>query len=156
MIILEKLHWAPGIYPVADFMAGTVNTDIIECKSAVGVLFQITKGIGLTGTSTITIQACDTIVPGNTTAVAFMYRSTAAGGTDVWSDWAQATATGFVTTAGSNQMYQCFVPAAELASEGYGYVRLNAVEVVASAVTGCINMAVVQGRVQPEVESLLD
>ena len=72
---LDKEHLIPGIYPVADAFAGTAATDIVECMSAVGVVFDIVKGVGTTGTSTITVLACDDTTPSNSTAVAFMYRA---------------------------------------------------------------------------------
>lgn len=153
MYTLEQFHWVPGIYPVADFMAGGNSTDIVRCESAVGVLFQITKGIGAAGTSVITIDACSTVGPAATAAVPFQYRVSTT--PDTWGAWTQATATGFGTTAGSNQMYQIFVPAAHLAALGYAYVRLTWAQLVAGTVVGCINMAVVQPRYQPVPATLL-
>jgi hypothetical protein len=150
---VEQFHWVPVLYPVADAFAGTVNTDIVNCESAVGVLFQITKGVGLTGTSTITVDACDDGTPTNSTAVAFRYRISTT--PDTWGAWTEATSTGFTTTAGSNQMYQVFVPASELAAQGYGYARLSAVEVVNNPVVGCVNAAVVCPRYQPVPATLL-
>lgn len=137
---VDKFHWVPVLYPVADGFAGTVNTDIVRVDGE-GMLWHITKGVGATGTSTIVVQACDTVGPANVAAVAFMYRISTT--PDIWGDWTQATVTGFTTTAGSNQMYQIYVDAAELASEGYAYARLNMVEVVANAVLGGVNAAVV-------------
>lgn len=153
MDILESLHWIGGLVPVADAFAGTVYTDIFEVQGE-GALGLIFKGAGATGTSTITVEACDDVTPSNSTAVAFMYR--AATTLDTWGAWTQATTAGFATTAGANQMYQVYVPAAELASEGYGYVRLKAVEVVNSPVAGCIACAVVNPRTQPQPVSLIN
>jgi len=155
MYVLEQLHLVPGIYPVADFMAGTVNSDIVKCESAVGMRFTIIKGVSTatTGTSTITIQACDTVAPGTATAVAFQYRISTT--PDTWGAWTQALAAGFVTTAGSNQAYEIFVPAANLAALGFAYARLHAVEVVDDPVVGCVNIEVVQPRYQPVPATLL-
>ena len=150
---VEQFHWIPVLYPVADAFAGTVNTDIVNCESAVGVLFQITKGVGATGTSTITIDACDDVTPTNSTAVAFRYRTSTT--PDTWSTWTEATATGFTTTAGSNQLYEVFVPASELAAQCYGYVRQTATEVVNNPVLGGVNAAVVCPRYQPVPATLL-
>lgn len=153
MNILEQLHLIPVLYPVADAFAGTVNTDIVKCQSAVGMRFTIIKGVGATGTSTITIDACDTAVPGTATAVAFQYRISTT--PDVWSVWAQAAAAGFATTAGSNQAYEIFVRAADLGALGFEYARLTAVEVVNNPVTGCVNCEVLQPRYQPVPATLL-
>jgi len=154
MYTLEQFHWVPGIYPVDDFMPNAGgSTDIIRCESAVGVMFQITKGAGAAGTSVITIDACSTAGPAATAAVPFQYRVSTT--PDTWGAWLQATATGFTTTAGANQMYQIFVPAAHLAALGYAYVRLTYAAAVAQAVTGCVNIAVVQPRYQPVPATLL-
>lgn len=150
---VEQFWPIPVLYPVADAFAGTVNTDIVNCESAVGVLFVITKGVGTTGTSTITIDACDDVTPTNSTAVAFRYRASTT--PDTWGAWTEATSTGFTTTAGSNQLYEVFVSAAALAEQGYGYVRLTAVEVVNAAVLGGVNAYIVCPRYQPVPATLL-
>ncbi len=154
MYLLDKLHWVPVLYPVANAFAGTVNTDIVKCESAVGISFQITKGVGATGTTTITAQGCDTVAPGTATAIACQYRASTT--PDVWGAWTQATAAaGFATTAGSNQMYEIFIRAADIAALGFAYARLNMVELVANPVLGGVNCAVVQPRYQPVPATLL-
>ena len=153
MYVLEQLHLVPGIYPVADFMAATVNSDVVKCESAVGMRFTIIKGVGALGTSTITIDACDDVTPTTTSAVTFQYRISTT--PDTWGAWTQAAATGFTTTAGSNQAYEIFVRAADLAAVGYAYARLHAVEVVNDPVVGCVNIEVLQPRYQPVPATLL-
>jgi hypothetical protein len=155
MEVLENLHLVPGIYPVADFMAGTVQTDIVNCESAAGVVFWIFRGDATAGTETgtVTVQACDTVVPGTATAVAFQYRISTT--PDTWSAWAQAAAAGFTMTAGDNQLYEVFVPAANLAALGFSYVRLQIVEVINDPVVGAILMAVVKPRYQPVPATLI-
>ena len=151
-----ELHFVNAIVPVADAFSGTVNSDVIEANGE-GVLFVLYKGVGTTGTSTITIDACDDTTPSNTTAVPFIYRVTSAAG-DTWGAWTAATTTGFVTTAGSNLMAQIYVDAAELAEEGYEYCRLTAIEVVATddPVLGGVLAAVVNPRYQVQNSSLID
>ncbi len=154
MYLLDKLHWVPVLYPVADMWNGTVTTDIVKCQSAVGIAFQITKGVGATGTTTITAQGCDTVVPGTATAIPCQYRVSTT--PDTWGAWAQATAAaGFATTAGANQMYEIFIRAADLAAFGFAYARLSMVELVNNPVIGGINCAVVQPRYQPVPATLL-
>jgi hypothetical protein len=152
MNILEGLHFVKGIDPIADAFAGTVSTDVfkVQGEGAWGMRYH---GVGATGTSTITAEACDNVTPSNTTAVAFMYRISTTG--DTWGAWTQATATGFTTTAGSSQMYEMFVPAAELASEGYGYCRFKFTEVVDNPVLGGVLCAVVNPRVQPVAATVI-
>lgn len=153
MEVLERLHWVPVLYPVADGFAGTVNTDIVNCEGA-GLLFQITKGVGATGTTTITAQGCDDVAPTTATAIACQYRISTT--PDVWGAWTQATAAaGFATTAGSNQMYQVFVRAADIGALGFGYGRLNMVELVNNPVLGGVNCAVVDPLYQPESSTML-
>jgi len=155
MFILDQLHVVPGIYPAADFMAGTVQTDIVKCQSAVGVRFLIFRGDATAGTETgtVTVQACDTVVPGTATAVAFQYRISTT--PDTWGAWTQALAAGFTMTAGDNQIYDVFVPAANCAALGFAYCRLQIVEVVNDPVVGAILIEVVQPRYQPVPATLL-
>ena len=155
MYILEQLHIVPGIYPVADFMAGTVQTDIVNCQSAEGVVFWIFRGDATAGTETgtVTVEACDDVTRTLNTAVAFQYRISTT--PDVWGAWAQALAAGFVMTAGDNQVYEVFVPAANLAALGRAYTRLQIVEVINDPVVGAILMAVVKPRYQPVPATLI-
>lgn len=149
----QEIHWVKGIDPVADAFDGTVNTDIFELWGR-EALFMIYKGVGLTGTSLITIDACDTIVPGATTAVPFRYRICTA--TDAWGAWTAATAAGFTTTVGSSQMYEIRVDAADVGAAGYGYVRLTAVEVANNPVLGGVLAGVCGLRYREQPESLID
>lgn len=153
MQLLDKLHWVKGIDPIADAFAGTVETDIVECLGQ-GVLFLRYDGVGTTGTSVVTVQACSTIGPAATTVVPFIYRVCTA--TDVWGNWTAATTAGFTTTAGSSQMYQIYVDAAHLAETGYGYVRAVFTESVDSEVLGGVLIAVVNLRYGEQPESLID
>ena len=154
MQILDKLHWVKGIDPVADAFSGTVETDIVEGLGQ-GVLFFRYDGVGTTGTSVVTVQACSTIGPGATTAVPFIYRICTS--TDVWGNWTAATAAaGFTTTTGSSQMYQIYVDAAHLAETGYGYVRAVFTEDEDSPVLGGVLIAVVNLRYGEQPESLID
>jgi len=150
---LSMLHWIKGIDPVADAFSGTVTTDVVDAQGE-GVLFLIYKGVGATGTSTITVLAADDTTPSNTTAVEFLYRTNTSG--DTWSSWATAAAAGFTTTAGSSQMYQIYCDAAQLAEESYGYVQLQAVEVADDPVLGGIAIAVSNLRYAEQPSSLVD
>ncbi|RLC77704.1 MAG: hypothetical protein DRJ03_26415 [Chloroflexi bacterium] len=151
MQLLDKLHWMKGIDPVADAFSGTASTDIVKAMGE-GVLFIRYHGVGTTGTSTVTVEACDDTTPSNSTAVAFMYRTCTSG--DTWGAWTTATASGFTTTAGSSQMYQIYVDSAELAEEGYGYVRAKFTESVDDPVLGCVLIAIVNQRYGEQPESL--
>jgi len=150
---LEELHLLPGIDPIADAFSGTVNTDIVEVQGE-GVLFVIGKGVGTTGTSVITVDACSTIGAAATTAIAFNYRASTT--PDTWGDVTAATATGFTTTAGSSQRYMIDVPAANVGATGYAYVRLTATESAVAAVLGYVDIYVYGLRYAPQPSSLID
>lgn len=139
-------HKMKGLDPVADAFAGTVYTDIVAACGA-GLLATIYKGAGATGTSTVTVEACDDVTPTTSTAVAFMYRACTSG--DTWGAWTQATTAGFATTAGASQLYEIFVPASEIGAEGYTYARLKFVEVENDPVLGGVLLEVVKPNYAP-------
>lgn len=149
--IPSDLHFVKGLDPVADFMSGTVYTDIIEVMGE-GIGFLIYKGVGTTGTSTITVQACDDVSASNSSAVVFWYKQI--GTTD--SGWTAATTAGFTTTAGSSDMYLIAAPKDVFASTGYKYARLKAVESADSPVLGGIAAFVYGLRYSPQPVSLID
>lgn len=149
--IPSDLHFVKGLDPVADFMAGTAVTDVIEVGGE-GIGFLIYKGVGATGTSTITVLACDDTTPTNTAAVPFWYKRI--GATD--SGWTAATAAGFATTAGSSDMYLIAAPRDVFASSGYRYARLSAAEVANDPVLGGIAAFVYGLRYGPQPASLID
>ena len=148
-----EMHVVPVLYPVADAFAGTVNTDIVEVQGE-GVLFVLTKGVGTTGTSTLTVDACDDVSASNTHALAYKYRISTT--PDTWGAWTEATTSGFTTTAGSNQVYQIWAAAEEFAHIGYAYARLTAVEVANDPVLGGVNAFIIGGRYKEAPESYLD
>jgi hypothetical protein len=129
---LATQHAVIGLAPVADALSGTIASDIVDMSGHQSCVFTLFKGVGTTGTSTITVEACDDVTPTTTAAVPFYYRALTA--TDVNGAMTAATSAGFTTTAGSAQIYTIQVDQAELASAGYKYVRLKAVEVVDSPV----------------------
>lgn len=64
-----------GIAPVADFADTVQSTDVFNASNYKQTNFIIVKGVGATGTSTITVEGCDDVTPTNTTAVPFRYRA---------------------------------------------------------------------------------
>lgn len=125
-----------GLDPVADAFSGTVYSDVISMRNHQTCEFVIYKGVGATGTSTITVQACDDTTPSTTSAIEFAYQEIASG--DTPGSITKATTAGFTTTAGSSGIVRVFVDADQLAASGYGFVRLKAVESVDSPVLGGI------------------
>jgi hypothetical protein len=154
MQFTEHVHLIGGLPPNADAFAGDVYTDIFEVQGE-GAWFLYWMGTNDDNAySTITIEACSNIAAGATTAVAFMYRASTT--FDTWGAWTQAETTGFATAQTSDNMYEIFVPASELASAGYAYVRLKAHEEDNHAVDGVVLAGVVNPRYQVQPTSLID
>lgn len=139
----HNIHWTNGLVPLADYIDTNRATDIIKCESG-GALFLVYEGAGATGTATITIEACDNVTPSNTTAIPFIYRAMTTA--DTWGAWTAATTAGFGTTAGANHLYEIYADSAEMAEEGYGYVRLQLTELVNGAVLGGVIIGLVDTR----------
>lgn len=142
--LLQNLHFVKGLDPVADALSGTVGSDVVDVSNHGTALFVIYKGVGATGTSVVTVEACDDVTPSNTTAVPFSYKAITS--TDVQGAVTAAAAAGFTLTAGSSQIYAVQVDTQELASAGYKYVRLKAVESVDSPVLAGILIALAQPK----------
>jgi hypothetical protein len=78
-LLMEQLHFVKGIDPVADVFDTTQYSDVVDMSEYNRALFAIYIGVGATGTSTLTVEACDDIVPTNVSAVPFYYRQTPLG-----------------------------------------------------------------------------
>src|SRR5687768_1193730 len=115
--LAQKVHFVKGLDPVADAFAGTVGSDIVNMSGYSGVTFVVHKGVGTTGTSTLTVEACDDVSASNTTAIPFRYKAITSGDTE--GALTAATTAGFTTTAGSSQVYVIEVDAEELGDTGY-------------------------------------
>ena len=134
--LLQYAHFMKGLDAVADAFDGTVYSDIYNMGDYHSIVFIIHKGVGTTGTSTITVEASDDVSATNTTAIPFRYKAITTGDTE--GALTAATTSGFTTTAGSSQLYVVEVDSAELGDTGYQYVRLAAVEVADDPVLGGI------------------
>lgn len=141
--MLETMKFAKGIDPVANAFASTVRSDVYSMRDHGRILFVIYCGVGTTGTSTLTVNACDDVVPSNRTAIPFWYRQILT--TDVDSAITRATTAGFTTTAGSSKIVLVEADAKDMAASGYGFIELTAIESAASAVLGGV-MAILGGR----------
>lgn len=131
-LLMERLQFIKGIDPVADCFDSTVYSDVVNMRNLHKVAFVTFVGVGTTGTSTLTVQACDDVVPSNRTAIAFKYREILTGDTE--GAITDAASTGYVTTAGSSKIIVVEVDESALAPSGYGYVQLKAIESVNSPV----------------------
>jgi len=136
-VLTENANIVQGLPPASAAM--TLDSDVINVANQHSVTFIIHKGAGAVGTGTVTVQACDTVGPGNTTAIPFQYRRMVGTG-NAWGALTVATAAGFVTTASANDLYEITVDPAEVtnaivnAARGNHFVRLHIVQVDATAV----------------------
>jgi hypothetical protein len=150
-LCFNDCHYVRGLAYSADVFAGTVYTDVVSVKNHHEVDFIVNVELGSTGTSTITVQACDDVVPTSTSTIPF-YVQKYTGSDDVPGEVTAVAAAGFVTTAGAQaQLYRIVVNTSELAASGYGYVRLKAVEVVNDPVAGSILIELCQARYKREI-----
>jgi hypothetical protein len=132
----ERNHLVKGLDPVADAFSGTVYSDVVSMRNFDHATFIIYTGVGATGTSTITVEACDDFTPSNVSAIPFRYREITSGDTPGILTYSENT--GYVTTAGSSKIIAVEVDAEKLAASGYPNVRLKAVESVDNPVLGGI------------------
>lgn len=134
-LLMERDQLEIGIAAVADAFANDVQTDIVNMKNYDSVRFITHWGVGATGIVALTVDACDDVVPSNTAKVPFWYRvkvGTAAPGAVTLAD----KDTGVSNAAGSNQIIEVEITAAQLAASGYQYVRLNINETTDSPLLG--------------------
>lgn len=152
---IADLHFVKGLDPVADAFAGaTVYSDVVDMQDYGECVFVIHTGVGATGTSTLTVEACDDIVPTTTSAIPFRYKAILSG--DTHGALTAAAAAGVATTAGNSKIYVVEVQASDLLASGYRYVRLKAAEVVDSPVLGGILIILASPRVAGTHNSAID
>ena len=135
-VLSQETHVAKGIDPVSNAFAGTVTSDVMLAANCHSVTFYIYKGVGASGTTLCTVEACDDTSATNTSAIAFYSRLTST--SDTWGALTARTSAGFTTTAGSSQMYEITVDSDAIAASGYKYVRLKMVEQTANSVVGAV------------------
>ncbi len=135
-VTFGERHLIKGLDAVADAFSGTVYSDVVNVAKFHGARFIRHQGVGTTGTSTLTIEACDDAAGNNPVAVPF-YSQSYSGSDDVPGDVVARAAAGFTTVAGSSQLYVCEVPVDKLPA-GKSWVRLKCVEVANDPVLGGI------------------
>jgi hypothetical protein len=126
--------------PAADAFAATKATDIIALARAHDLTFIVYHNGGTTGTTTLTVLACDDFTPSNTSAIVFQYRKLYPAVGEPYDEaqaWAWATTAGVVTTAALEEIVEIKVFAADLPA-GYPNVKLVATELVDDPVSGAI------------------
>lgn len=124
-------HIIAGKDPVADAFSGTVYSDVVSLAAYSVARFIVHKGVGATGTSTITLEACDNANGDNPVAIPFYYQLYT-GADDLPGAVTAAPAAGFTTPVGSSHLYVMEGDAQSLG--GKAWIRMKAVEVVDSPV----------------------
>lgn len=132
-LLTERLQFIKGIDPVADAFDSTQSTDVVDMAEFERVIFLSVIGVGATGSSTVTIEACDDIVPTNTVAIGYMSRDDHQ---DAEGAITARAAAGYIPTVGSSRINSFEVDQQALAASGYRYVRAKFVESVNSPVLG--------------------
>lgn len=141
----EVCHFVTGKAPVADaFDGANVASDVVDMQNYGKVVFVCFTGAGATGTSTLTVEACDNTTPSTTSAVPFTSRTYA--NSDVPGVVTARAASGYATTAGANRIEVCEVDTEALLASGYRYCRLKAVEVADDPVLGGILILLLDPR----------
>lgn len=142
-----------GLAPIADALAGTVYSDIVKCDGG-KVIFILQRGVGTTGKSTITVEACQDASPAATAAVPFRYKTIDAD--DVEGALTEAGVDGYAMTAGSGRIDIVEVDAQRLQVEGFSYCRLKAVEATdAEVLAGILIIVEKSNQVADQVTSPL-
>ena len=143
---LESLRFGQGLPPVADFGAAGVSSDIVDMSNHNKCMFIIQRGVGVTGTGVLTVDACDDVTPSNTTAIPYRYREVSAA--DVLGTLTEAAAAGYTPTAGSNIMVCVEVDAVEVRKAGatFEFVRLTMTETTDSPVLAGIMFMLYEPR----------
>jgi hypothetical protein len=149
--LTEKMDVVNVLVPASRAM--NTSTSVINLKGYAGCSFLIQKGAGAVGTATITVAACDDTTPSNSTAIAYKYRRmVAATNANAWGTLTDAAATGFVTTAAADDMYEIVVDpdavgkASVNGAVGYSYVRLTMAQVDATATLNGITAILSKAR----------
>lgn len=133
-LLLERLQFIKGIDPVADVFDSTQASDVIDVAEFSHVAFVVYIGVGATGSSTFTIEACSDVTPSATSAIAYHSREITTGDTE--GTITARAAAGYVNTVGSSKILVYEVREDALAASGYRYLRLKSVESVNSPVLG--------------------
>lgn len=136
-VLSENANIIQALVPLGRELAG--GTAVINVSLQHSITFIIQMGAGGAGTTVVTIEACDNIVPDQQTAIPFRYRRMI-GGTNAWGALIVEDAAGFTTEANANDMYEITVDPAEVTNaivndaRDNQYVRLFMASAVATPV----------------------
>ncbi len=134
--MLENLHVIQGLAPVADAFSGAVFGDRVRTRDYGAILAVIVRGVGLTGTATVTVEAADNAAGDNGVAIPFRYRKVTTA-SEVIGAITEATASGFTIAAGGVDTHIIEIDPRDM-PDGKTFVAVNTDEVVDSPVIGAI------------------
>lgn len=138
----QENHVINAVVPVADTFATAANSDVISAAGCEEIVFLVMTGAGVDNTNLITVESCDTIVPGTATAIVFNYVKVITG--DTHPAVTAATTSGVAMTASTaNQFFIVMVDPADVAAANSDardpYVRCTVTEAGnAGAQVGCV------------------
>jgi hypothetical protein len=153
-LLSEKAHFVMGLAPVADAFSGSVYSDVICVKNWRKVMGVIVKGVALSATATITVEAGDAASPTTVTAIPFKYRAITSGDT-VGALTDATAAAGFATTAGSSQLYLIEIDCAQLAGLGLNWIRIKSAELVDSPALGGMLLILTEPRKSVDTDNVI-
>lgn len=136
--LIEEVHFVnamPTGAAMDDLYEGGFSTDIVNLSNYDRATWVIARGVGSTGTATITVDSCDTAAPGTATAIPFVY-AVATSGDDLGAV-TTATAAGYTTAAGAGSMVVVEVNSSELSGTNK-FARLTVTEGTDSPVSGSV------------------
>lgn len=131
MIFSQRHQITAVLWPDDDAIDGNPASDVVSFASYRFATFHVAIGAGGTGTGTITVEKCTAADGTGATAVAFKYRK--ATSEDAYGALTDATASGFTTSAGTNDQYIIEIDGNSL-GENYGFARLKFTEVANSPI----------------------
>lgn len=137
--LIDNFHVVNVLPPAADALSGTVYTTPIKLANFELAHFLLSFGVGLTGRSTITVEAVDNANGDNPVAIPYQRTKQAPGANpvDTWGQYGDVLAAGELTDVGSNRLECIDVRNRELPA-GKPFVRLKMVESVDSPVAAAI------------------
>ena len=136
---VDNFHVVNVLPPAADVLSGTVYTTPVKLSLYEFAHFILSFGVGLTGRSTVTVEAVDDAAGSNPAPIAYQRIKQAPGANpvDTFGQYGDVPATGELTDVGSNRLEVIDVRNKELPA-GKPFVRLKFVESVDSPVAASV------------------
>lgn len=138
---------ATAVTALDDFANGSPAMDVVNLGKYDRATWVYQQTAGNTGTLNIQVDSCDDVTPSTATAIGFDYWTVSG---DTRSDKLTATAVGYTTVAGSDQMVIVEINSSELSGTDK-YARVQITEVTNDPVSASCLCIMSKGRVVSEV-----